>query len=65
MTTYITDKSPADEFSLKNHAVVRDKTHDYAKITAPGLERECYLTLKSHNRMESGKLGLSGLQVHT
>ena len=63
MNTYTVDKSPADEFSLKNHAVVHNKSTEYVKVTAAGLMQECYLTLSQHPRMDHGKVGLSGLQV--
>ena len=68
MNTYTVDKSPADEFSLKNHAVVQNKQNkltetEYVKVTAAGLMQECYLTLSQYPRMDHGKVGLSGLQV--
>lgn len=63
MNSYAVDKSPADEFSLKNQAVVRDKEADYAKVTTQGVMQEYYLTLSAYPRMEAGKVGLSGLQV--
>lgn len=62
-STLQVDKSPADEFSLQNRAVVWDKTSMYAKVMVPGLVQECYLTLATHPRMDAGKLGLSGPQV--
>ena len=64
-TTLLAEKSPADEFSLQNRAVVHDKNSMYAKVMVPGRVQECYLTLGSHPRMEAGKLGLSGPQVST
>lgn len=64
MSTLIVDKSPSDEFSLHNQAVVCRKTADYAQVTVPGVVQECYLTLKDHSAMQAGKLGLSGLQVY-
>lgn len=63
MATFTIDKSPADEFSLKNRGVVREKSNNYAKVTVPGVMQECYLTLGSHPKMAPGKLGLSGVQV--
>lgn len=63
MNTFVTDKSPSDEFSLRNRAVVRDKTNNYAKVTVPGNVQELYLTLATHDKMPAGRLGLSGLQV--
>jgi hypothetical protein len=62
-TTYTTDKNPSDEFSLRNRACVRDKTNDYAKVTAAGSVQELYLTLAASPRIAAGKLGLSGVQV--
>ncbi len=64
-TTFLAEKSPADEFSLQNRAVVRDKSSMYAKVLVAGLVQECYLTLGSHPRMDPGKIGLSGPQVAT
>ena len=59
----LADKNPAEEFSLQNRAVVRDKGKLYAKVMVPGLVNDCYITLGSHPKMEANKLGLSGPQV--
>lgn len=63
MTTYVIEKNPSDEFSLRNRAVVRDRTNDYAKVTVPGNVQEIYLTLASSPKIAAGKVGLSGTQV--
>ena len=65
MATYAIEKNPSDEFSLRNRAVVRDKTSDYAKVNVPGNVQECYLTLASSPKIAAGKLGLSGTQVRS
>lgn len=62
MAAYTVDKSPADEFSLENKAVVGSSTFPYAKITVPGVMEDCYLTLAT-SVMGPGKVGLSGMQV--
>ena len=63
MTTLIADKCPEERLSLLSRAVVRDKSKPYAKVTVPGMTDDCYLTVESHSKMESGKIGLNGLQV--
>lgn len=62
-STLLTEKSPAEQFSLQNRAVLRNATKLYAKVTSPGIVQECYLTLAADSKIDSTKIGLSGLQV--
>lgn len=60
MNTYTVDKNQ-EEFSLKNQAIVRNKTQDYAKVTRNGAVY--YLSIAESSRVDEYKVGLSGPQV--
>jgi len=65
------DKSPSDEFSLRNCAVVNNTDQlasqgvRYVKITrdmSAGSQKQFYLTVDADRRVPKGRIGLSGIQ---